>query len=331
MVLANLMKAVSLKAWLTVPFLKQTLNGGVAAQPGRPRRLTLISRSFCIGVKKLLISDVSSVVWFALKGKSMNSAADAIALTTERGIESLRHVDYRLAKTPDEKEAIYRLRYRAYLEEGAVRRSEDQRVTDVYDGLPNSWTFGVYFRGELCSSIRISVLNSEWRESCSAQAFGEILHPRLDRGEVIIDPARFVADPDRAKRFPGLPYVTLRLAYLACEHFNADLGLAIVRAEHQAFYRRVFLHETIAEPRLFPGLLKPVGLMAAKFPSLREKVFKRHPMMRSTAFERRMLFESEGPALSAPGTVEFRSLLEPAGTPIGEPVGSIEKREWATA
>ena len=45
------------------------------------------------------------------------------------------------------------------------------------------------------------------------------------------------------------------------------------------------------EPRLFPGLLKPVGLMAADFPAMREKVFQRYPMMRSTAFERRMLFE----------------------------------------
>ena len=116
--------------------------------------------------------------------------------------------------------------------------------------------------------------------------------PKLDRGEVIIDPARFVADPDKAKRLPELPYVTLRLAYMACEYFNADFGLAIVRAEHQAFYRRVFLHETIAEPRFFPGLLKPVGLMAADFPAMREKVFERYPMMRSTAFERRMLFES---------------------------------------
>ena len=52
-----------------------------------------------------------------------------------------------------------------------------------------------------------------------------------------------------------------------------DLGLAIVRAEHQAFYRRVFLHETIAEPRMFPGLLKPVGLMAADFPRLKEAVY----------------------------------------------------------
>jgi hypothetical protein len=211
--------------------------------------------------------------------------------TFARNPDPLAHVDYRLAETPEEKEAIYRLRYRAYLREGAVKESPEQRVVDQYEDLPNAWTFGVYLHGELCSSVRISVLTPEWRESCSAEAFGEILHPRLDRGEVIIDPARFVADPDKARQFPELPYVTLRVAYMACEYFKADLGLAIVRAEHQAFYRRVFLHETIAEPRLFPGLLKPVGLMAANFNTERNKVFERYPMMRSSAFERRMLFQ----------------------------------------
>jgi hypothetical protein len=224
----------------------------------------------------------------------MRSAAEPSTAALGRSSDLLDQVDYRLAQTPEEKEEIYNLRYRAYLREGAVKESAGQRVTDQYDDLPNSWTFGVYFRGDLHSSVRISVLTSEWRLSCSAEAFGEILNPRLDRGETIVDPARFVADPDKAKRLPELPYVTLRLAYMACEYFNADIGLAIVRAEHQAFYRRVFLHETIAEPRDFPGLLKPVGLMAADFPALRDKVFERYPMMRSTAFERRMLFERPG-------------------------------------
>ena len=229
----------------------------------------------------------------------MRSAAEPIITAFGRSSDLLDQVDYRLAQTAEEKEGIYNLRYRAYLREGAVKESADQRVTDQYDDLPNSWTFGIYIRDELFSSVRISVLTREWRQSCSAEAFGEILFPRLDRGEIIIDPTRFVADPEKAKRFPELPYVTLRLAYLACEYFNADLGLAIVRAEHQAFYRRVFMHETIAEPRFFPGLLKPVGLMAADFPAMREKVFQRYPMMRSTAFERRMLFErSEGQSSS---------------------------------
>ena len=229
----------------------------------------------------------------------MRSAADPINAAFGRSSDLLDQVDYRLAQTPEEKEEIYNLRYRAYLREGAVKESLDQRVTDQYDDLPNSWTFGIYIRGELFSSVRISVLTREWRQSCSAEAFGEILYPRLDRGEIVIDPTRFVADPEKAKRFPELPYVTLRLAYLACEYFNANIGLAIVRAEHQAFYRRVFMHETIAEPRFFPGLLKPVGLMAADFPAMREKVFQRYPMMRSTAFERRMLFERGGESRSS--------------------------------
>jgi len=224
----------------------------------------------------------------------MRSPAEASTTAFGRSSDLLDQVDYRLAQTPEEKEEIYNLRYRAYLREGAVKESPEQRVTDQYDDLPNSWTFGVCFHGELYSSVRISVLTSEWRQSCSNEAFGEILNPRLDRGEIIIDPARFVADPDRVKRVPELPYLTLRLAYMACEYFNADLGLAIVRAEHQAFYRKVFLHETIAEPRFFPGLLKPVGLMAADFPTMKEKVFERYPMMRSTAFERRMLFARPG-------------------------------------
>ena len=229
----------------------------------------------------------------------MQSSARSIA-SAGRGADLLTDLDYHLAETREEKEEIYNLRYRAYLREGAVKESPDGRVTDQYDDLPNAWTFGVYLRGELFSSVRISVLTSEWRQSCSADVFPDILLPRLDRGEVMIDPGRFVADPDKAKRVPELPYLTLRLAYMACEHFHADLGLAIVRAEHQAFYRRVFLHKTIGEPRLVPGLLKPFGLMAADFPSFRKKVFERYPIMRSTAFERRMLFERGGRAAAAP-------------------------------
>jgi hypothetical protein len=221
----------------------------------------------------------------------MGSAAETTIAAFGRSSDLLDQVDYRLVQTPAEKEEIYNLRYRAYLREGALRPSAEERITDQYDEAPNAWTFGVYLHGELYSSVRISVVTPQWRMACSTEAFGDIIHPRLDRGEILIDPTRFVADPEKAKRFPELPYVTLRLAYMACEYFNADVGLAIVRAEHQPFYRRVFLHQTISDLRIFPGLIKPVALMAVDFPTMREKVFERYPFMRSSAFERRMLFE----------------------------------------
>jgi hypothetical protein len=224
----------------------------------------------------------------------MRSALKSIALTPERSTDPLEHVDYRLAATREEKDEIYRLRYRAYLREGAILPSASERVTDRYDDAPNTWIFGIYLHGELYSSIRVSVLNSEWRGSPSSDMFADIVHPELDRGLTIIDPTRFVADPEKAKRFPELPYVTVRLGWIACGYFNADIGLANVRPEHRAFYRKVFLQEPLGEPRLHPGLIKPVGLVAAHYPSIRERVFQRFPYMRSSAFERRMLFERSG-------------------------------------
>jgi len=223
----------------------------------------------------------------------MRSAAESTSAAFGRSVDPLDQVDYRLAQTPEEKEAIYNLRYRAYLREGAIRPSADQRVVDQFEDAPNAWTFGVYFQGELYSSIRVSVLTSEWRMSPSVELFGDVLHPRLDKGEVFIDSTRFVADPDKAN-IPELPYVTVRLGSIAGVHFNADYGLAIVRAEHQAFYRRVFLMEPWCEPRLYPGLVKPVGLMAGHLTTVRERVLARYPFLRSSAFERRMLFQRGG-------------------------------------
>jgi N-acyl-L-homoserine lactone synthetase len=224
----------------------------------------------------------------------MTSAANAIAVVAEQKSDPLENVDYRLAGTPEEKDRIYRLRYRAYLREGAILPSRTERVTDQYDELPNSFIFGIYVHGELLSSIRISVLNAEWRQSLSSDMFADLLHPELERGKIIVDPTRFVADYEKAKGFPALPYVTVRLGYVACAYFNADIGLANVRPEHRAFYRKVFLQEPWGEPRLCSGLTKPVGLVAAHYPAIRERVFQRFPFMRSSAFERRVLFDRPG-------------------------------------
>ncbi len=193
----------------------------------------------------------------------MRSPAEARPMALGRSPDPLDQVDYRLAQTPEEKDEIFRLRYRAYLREGAIKPSTDGRVIDQFEDAPNAWTFGVYFHGELYSSIRVSVLTSEWRMSPSVELFGEVLHPELDKGRVIIDST-------------------------------------IVRPEHQAFYRRVFLHETWCEPRTYPGLVKPVGLMAAHLPTVRDRVLARYPFLRSSAFERRTLFERDGerPSLS---------------------------------
>jgi hypothetical protein len=76
-----------------------------------------------------------------------------------------------------------------------------------------------------------------------------------------------------------------------------------------AFYRRVFLHEVWSEPRLLSGLVKPVGLMAAHLPTVRDRVLARYPFLRSSAFERRMLFQRGGERSLSPetGVTSFES------------------------
>lgn len=220
----------------------------------------------------------------------MSSAIRVKPSLADRGAELLSRVEYRLMQSDAERDQIYRLRYRAYLQENAIEPNPVKRIEDKFDTLPNSWIFGLYIEGELASSIRISVATPGNPLTPAVDAFPDYLEPELARGKVIVDPNRFVADPSRTKRIPELPYLTVRLGYVACGHFNADIGTATVRAEHQAFYRRVFLQEVLCAPRPYPSLTKPLSLMAAQYPAVREKIFSRYPYFRSTVEERRRLF-----------------------------------------
>src|SRR6202051_1926305 len=224
----------------------------------------------------------------------MSAAQETTDWPLKRKLGLLDHVDYRLEETEAEKEAIYRLRYRAHLHEGAIEPRADQRLADRFDDLPNSWVFGIYLDDELTSSIRISVATSDNDDTPAVDAFSDLLAPELARGKVIVDPNRFVADPLSRTKYPELPYLTVRLGYVACAYFNADIGTATVRAEHQAFYQRLFLQKSLCEPRPYPTLTKPLCLMAADYLSIRDKVFERFPLMRSSTRERRMLFERDG-------------------------------------
>jgi hypothetical protein len=234
----------------------------------------------------------------------MKSVAERRTSLFVRGAGLSDRVDYRLMDSPEERDAVYLLRYRAYLHAGLISPSESRRVTDRYDDAPNVWIFGIFVDGELCGSLRIHVLTSEWRLSYTTEVFGDVLHERLDRGEVFVDPCRLVADPEKGQRLQELPYLMVRLGFMACDCFNADTGLTMVRTDHQAFYRRVFLSETIAGPRPFPGWdTKRAVLMTTDFRRVREKILARFPIMYSSASERRMLFERPGERRFFPSAV----------------------------
>jgi N-acyl-L-homoserine lactone synthetase len=199
-------------------------------------------------------------------------------------------VEIRRASTDEDREEIFRLRYDAYRREGAIEPNFGHRFTDRFDEVENVFLFGVRFEGELVSSIRVHVVTEQYPDSPTVTAFPDILMPELAAGNVIVDPSRFVADRDASRLHPELPYVTARIAVVAMQYFNADIGAVAVRPEHRAFYRKVFAFTPVAPPRDYHGLTVPLGLMMARQDEVRDRVLGNYPFLRSTLTERAQLF-----------------------------------------
>jgi N-acyl-L-homoserine lactone synthetase len=217
----------------------------------------------------------------------------------DRIAKILAKVDYRRADSQEEREAIGRLRYQAYLREGAICANPSKTFSDPYDETDNAYLLGLHVDGQLASSLRLHVASREQPDTPSLEVFQDVLQPLIDAGKVLVDSTRFVADEALSRVYRGLPYATLRPCMLAAEYFGADHLLAAVRVEHQAFYRRAFNHRVICEPRPYPQLAKPICLMTVHFPSAAEELYRRYPFFRSSVFERQRLFDRQRHPASA--------------------------------
>jgi hypothetical protein len=138
--------------------------------------------------------------------------------------------------------------------------------------------------------MRLNMLSRSERRTSAASIFPDLLAPYLDAGHFVIDPNRFVTDPDQAGRLPEMPHLIARIPMMAALHFGAKYGLATPRAEHYAFYRRVLNAKTLATPVPYPGLTKPVGLMIQETQVSVDYVRGRYPFMAPRPGEAEALF-----------------------------------------
>lgn len=209
---------------------------------------------------------------------------------SEQAAKLLKRIEYRRADTADELDKIIRLRYKAYLKEGAIAASPAERLEDNFDILENAHNIGVYIDGKLASALRLHIVAKENPCSPAMESFSDALQPLLDQSKVIIDPNRFVADYEIARHYPELPFLTLRLANLAALYFGGNYVTMTVRAEHQAFYRRGFFAQVVCPPRNYPLLSKPISLLLVDYDADRPRIEARHPYWMSSEPERERLF-----------------------------------------
>lgn len=210
----------------------------------------------------------------------------------------LPSTEFRRMVSAEDKEAAYRLRYDAYRRENRIPEDDARISIDFADVLPNTDTYGIFVGGKLCSSIRVSVLTTTCPKSPSVDVFQNDLRRRITDGVVIIDPTRFVTSMEAAEEMPELPFLTLRVPAMACEHYEADECLSTVRLNHRGFYKRVFRATPITEPIYYPPMNMQVQLMTSTPDDIREGLFARYPFFNANYVERRQIF---GPPDRVPG------------------------------
>jgi len=235
----------------------------------------------------------------------MRTGENLASVLAVRVTSLLDDVEYTLVDPEAQREAVYRLRYDCYLAEQAIIPNDHEIFDDEFDGQSNSFLFGISLQGRLISSIRIHIVSPECPYSPSMTAFSDVLRPVTDRGETFTDPSRFVIDRNVRGFTPLMPYVTLRLASMAADHFDTDHILATARIEHTPFYRRIFRLEPRTPPRAYPGLVKPLCLLSNEMDVIRDKVYSRYPIFSSDAAEREAIF---GPVRS-PDLLNRKALL----------------------
>lgn len=207
----------------------------------------------------------------------------------------LTRTSYRVILEPHEREAVYRLRYEANVREGTILANPDGRLYDRFDETPNALNIGMFVDGELTAALRLHVLSAAHPISPALDAYPDLVAPLLAKGATLIDTSRLAANFTRARRIPQLPYVVLRAAIMAAEHFGTGYITGACRAEHFPFYAREYMGVRACPPRPYPTLVKPLCLVLIDFAENRQAILERRPFYASMTNERAALFR---PALA---------------------------------
>nr|WP_250808136.1 hypothetical protein [Neorhizobium tomejilense] len=241
-------------------------------------------------------------------------------------LDLLPRIESRRIRSADDYSEVFKLRYRAYVAHDLIELNEGGVSIDRYDLLENCQLFGLYLDGDLVSSLRIHRVRSDTPWCPAIKSFPEYLIPRLEDGESFVDGSRFCVDPGRSSELSVLPFLTVRLAYMASIHFDSTYNISVVRREHAAFYRRYFGFERWAGDVKLDWYKLPVDLYVGDMRTNRARIDERLPFMKSNFEERLMLFSDELPAqgirrvTGLHGNIATNSPVDPA---VGQRLTSL--------
>ncbi|MBV7407489.1 GNAT family N-acetyltransferase [Maritimibacter sp. DP1N21-5] len=191
-------------------------------------------------------------------------------------METLKECRYSVLSHDDDLDRVYRLRYDCYRAEQSIPMNTSGIMHDAFDDTPNCVHVAVEMNDMFIAAVRLHLVSSLEYPSPTMEVFPEINYS-VEAGHTLLDPTRFVVHPAARKMRLPVHYLALRIPFLATDFYDTDIALAPVRTEHSAFYLKYLGYEHCGEPRLYPGLKKPVGLLTANVRKHRAEILEKYP------------------------------------------------------
>lgn len=161
----------------------------------------------------------------------------------------------------EEMKTIGAFRYRCYLAEGMITPQAQKSFVDEYDGLSNAHVFKVSLCNQIVGTIRLHILNKASHTSATMAAFTDILMPKINAGQTLIDGARFAIAPELGPLRLAVARRTLGLYAKIAELNDATYGVAAVAEDRVKIYNKLYGFTKLSEPRSYNGLTKKLVLM----------------------------------------------------------------------
>jgi hypothetical protein len=174
------------------------------------------------------------------------------------------------ARTPEQLDAVYRLRYLCYRRRGAIGERTDQMFRDSFDALPNQFSFLVQDdREQALATVRLSVVRPDWGWTHSPAG---LVYPdhhafaMLARSSFIEASRLCFARTARRDTFYGL------LGNMAAlgERCGVEWLAACPRVEHSETYQRLYGFRPLAEPRRYFGVSFETELLGIRLADMKE-------------------------------------------------------------
>ncbi|CUH21196.1 hypothetical protein JSE7799_00543 [Jannaschia seosinensis] len=175
-----------------------------------------------------------------------------------------RGFDHFLARTPAQREAIFKLRYDAYYSQGLIYGNDESSLSDWQDDEKTSLIYGITLHGRLVSTIRLSVISRTQKACLTYSMFKNHCDSIVDKGESILDGSRLAVNCSSALRRSVILY-TLSLTAACSVSVNATWGSIIARHRHAPFYER-YGFDLVIGPFTYPGARASTSLMMIELP-----------------------------------------------------------------